>query len=282
MAGKDTTVFFSFFENYWQYAKTQTDGNRLAFFDSICAYVFDDREPDAASSVMAVFDLIRPSLDIGKRIIKKQEAGRRGGRNGRGVSRNAGNKNARKTKAENAENASANQNGNNSTTIAQNKTEKEYEKEREYEKEEGGACAPLPRPDSDTDFAHVSDPDFAQDDAIDSASGFAPKQNAKAPTLDAVLAWARDAIRKPDGKAIPDEFARNWFALMESAEPPWTTTRGQAIAHDWKRRLIYAWQQEQRFNAKAGNGGETRKAGTNQQAGTVHFEREANYENPLG
>lgn len=98
---------------------------------------------------------------------------------------------------------------------------------------------------------------------------------AKPPTIDEVLAWASDGVHKPDGKPIPDEFIRDWYALMEAAEPPWTNTRGRSLVRNWRQEVIYAWRRNQQF-ARAG-GGTRRNA--NQPDGVVHHE--ANYENPL-
>lgn len=78
-----------------------------------------------------------------------------------------------------------------------------------------------------------------------------PSARANPPKLDDVLAWARDAVHKPDGKAIPERFVREWYALMEAAEPPWTNTRGRSIARNWKQEAIYAYRREQQFSASA-------------------------------
>ena len=104
----------------------------------------------------------------------------------------------------------------------------------------------------------------------------APARAAKPPTLDEVLAWARDAVHKPDGKEIPADFCREWYALMESATPPWTNTRGRSLARNWKQEAIYAYRREQQFAARAGSGN-WRNA--NQPDGVIHHEE--NYENPF-
>ena len=95
------------------------------------------------------------------------------------------------------------------------------------------------------------------------------------PTIDAVLAWARDAIHKPDGKPIPDEFIRDWYALMEAAEPPWTNTRGRSLVRNWRQEVIYAWRRNQQFAANSAN----RRGKGNQPDGVIHHEE--GYENPL-
>ena len=94
------------------------------------------------------------------------------------------------------------------------------------------------------------------------------------PTLDDVLAWARDIAHKPDGKAIPADFARDWYTLMESATPPWTNTRGRSLLGNWRQELIYAWRRDQQFSARAAG-----KRNTNQPDGVIHHED--GYENPL-
>ncbi len=99
------------------------------------------------------------------------------------------------------------------------------------------------------------------------------------PTLDEVLAWARDTVHKPDGKPIPERFIREWYALMESATPPWTNTRGRSLARNWRNEAIYAYRREQQFAANAGGNRRGGAARTNQPDGVVHHED--GYENPL-
>ena len=98
----------------------------------------------------------------------------------------------------------------------------------------------------------------------------------KPPTMDAVLAFALDVTLQPDGKAIPEDFAREWHGLMEAAVPPWTNTRGRNLAGDWKRELIYAYRREKQFAARGGAQGGRK---TNQPDGVVHHEE--GYVNPL-
>lgn len=99
----------------------------------------------------------------------------------------------------------------------------------------------------------------------------------KPPSLDEVLKWAADGLHHPDGRPIPEEFAREWHALMEMADPPWTNTRGRSVAGGWRREIIWAWRREQKYSGEKGGGG--RRAGTNQPEGVIH--REDGYENPL-
>lgn len=104
----------------------------------------------------------------------------------------------------------------------------------------------------------------------------APARARKPPTLDEVLAWARDEVHKPDGHTIPADFCRKWYALMQAAEPPWTNTRGRSVLRNWKQDAIYAYDREQQFAARAGRGN---GRNTNQPDGVIHHEE--NYENPF-
>lgn len=93
------------------------------------------------------------------------------------------------------------------------------------------------------------------------------------PTFDDVLAWTRNSATKPDGRPIPDNFAREWYALMEGATPPWTNTRGRSLLGNWRQEVIYAWKREQGFAARGG------RRNANQPDGVIHHED--GYENPL-
>ena len=105
----------------------------------------------------------------------------------------------------------------------------------------------------------------------------APAHVTTPPTLDAVLAFAADSAHKPDGKPIPEAFAREWYTLMEAASPPWTNTRGRRITN-WRQEMIYAWRRDQQFAASSpGRRGNSAKG--NQPEGVVHHEE--GYENPL-
>lgn len=67
-----------------------------------------------------------------------------------------------------------------------------------------------------------------------------------APALADVERWAADAATKPGGKVVDAEFAREWYAVMEMANPPWTDMRGRDVSHDWRRSLWWAWREEMR------------------------------------
>ena len=118
--------------------------------------------------------------------------------------------------------------------------------------------------------ANNNSPSFAGVGACACARG-------KPPTLKAVLAFAGDETTKPDGKTIPADFAREWFALMEAATPPWTNTRGRSVAVNWKQELIYAFDRKERFAAE--NAKRRKHGNTNQPSGVIHDEE--NYENPF-
>lgn len=106
----------AFFESYFEYAKTLSPEQRLAFYDAITGYAFDGEEPSADNPAHGAFCLVRPGLD---KSLSASERGRAGGIAGRGTSRNAGNSNAAKQKQNNSKTIAKN----NSKTIAENNTQ---------------------------------------------------------------------------------------------------------------------------------------------------------------
>jgi hypothetical protein len=89
-------LIFSFFPSYYAFARNLPDAERLAFYDAILDYFFEGVEPSGDSPVYSAFLLIQPNINNSKRA---KLIGRNGGLKGKGVSRNAGNKNALKNKS---------------------------------------------------------------------------------------------------------------------------------------------------------------------------------------
>ncbi len=96
----------------------------------------------------------------------------------------------------------------------------------------------------------------------------------KIPSLGDVLQFAADAATKPSGVAIPEAFAREWHALMQSGG--WLNARGRTVLTNWRQALIYAYRREVQFAKERGN---RRDGGGTQPEGQIYHEE--GYENPL-
>lgn len=82
-------------------------------------------------------------------------------------------------------------------------------------------------------------------DAAQPEEAVAAKPPDDHPTLDLVLKVAADGVHRASGEAIPEDFVREWYALMETSQ--WCDTRGQKIiANGWRAKLAYAWRDEKR------------------------------------
>lgn len=95
---------FTLFSSYFEALEYLPDDVFGAIMRAMCKYALRGEEPSFDDPVLnSYWTLIRPTLE---RSVRRAEAGRRGGQSGAGVSRNSGNNNASKSKA--------NQIGNNS------------------------------------------------------------------------------------------------------------------------------------------------------------------------
>ena len=171
--------------------------------------------------------------------------------------------------------------------IAEKEAERK-ERQREYNKKHYQELKAKKRDSSISSISSVSSDSSDSSDTIPTTHTTLPtnhpslrpngRDNAPAhaharPTLDDVLAWTRNGAAKPNGRPIPDSFARDWYTLMESATPPWTNTRGRSLLGNWRQEVIYAWKREQGFAARGG------RRNANQPDGVIHHED--GYENPL-
>lgn len=95
---------YTFFESYHRALSRVSDARYGRVVRAMSNYVFEGQEPDFADDGdWIVWELVKPILEHGAEITKiRQEAGANGGRSGKGVSRNQGNKNASKTIANNS------------------------------------------------------------------------------------------------------------------------------------------------------------------------------------
>ena len=209
---------FTFFRSYEDYARTIKDAAaRLSFYEMLCAYAFDGTLPTEASPHYAVFMLMRPSID---RSLARAAAGARGGRAGKGVSRNAGNQNASKSKAE--------------SKAKQKQNKRDKDKEEEEDKEvrsiindcaNGNARAADSQPQTDANVAAVAPP---------VAPAGAP------PSIDDILrVCANDDCTNPGGKSIPAGFGRYFHAMMEGMG--WQQTNGRRVTRHNFRPFLFTW-----------------------------------------
>lgn len=86
------TGSFTFFASYYEALQYLSNEDSGQMFKAICEYALNGQEPDLYDPILkGYWTLIKPTLDIS---IKRSKAGRAGGRNGVGVSRNQGNTHA--------------------------------------------------------------------------------------------------------------------------------------------------------------------------------------------
>ncbi len=107
---------FSFFESYHRALSRVSNERYGRVVRAMCAYAFMDEQPSFEDDAdWIVWELIKPILERGHEISQaRAEAGRHGGLNGKGITRNTGNQNAKKEENEK-------QKQNNSKTIASEK-----------------------------------------------------------------------------------------------------------------------------------------------------------------
>lgn len=111
---------FSFFESYHKAIKKIRDPEeRLALYDAVMAYMFEDEDPELGDTVAGgYFDLMQPTLDKSK---IRAESGRRGGERSKPK-------------------PNEKQNGSKTEANAKQTTPKEKEKEKEKEKDLKDFC----------------------------------------------------------------------------------------------------------------------------------------------
>lgn len=118
---------FTFFESYHRALSRVGDEQYGRIVRAICNYIFDNQEPEfEEDSDWMAWELMKPILDKGRDLSEvRADAGRSGGLNGKGVSRNEGNFNASKSVSK------ANQKQNKSKS----KADKEKDKEKDMDEE---------------------------------------------------------------------------------------------------------------------------------------------------
>ena len=228
--------------SWWDEAEHKsTPEKRIAFYDALFRYIFlgkippDPKEMEnpkgedwAAYDATHYFDIIDSNIrNIGD--LEGGEKRKRGGQKG--------NSNARKNRDEVVEDE--NESETNKTNSETNKTNpfirmkneerrKKNEEEREREEETNHA------------LAHSN------------SNGDEP------PTLDEVLTVAKDATHRASCETIPEDFARDWFNLMEQSG--WRDTKGtRIVSNGWRGKLAFAWRDEKRRRQDEAAKGKNRK-----------------------
>lgn len=93
---------FTFFASYYEALQYLSDEESGQMIKAICEFAINDIEPVFSNPTLkGYWALVRPTLE---KSVKRSQAGRRGGQNGAGVSRNQGNTNASKTIANDEQN----------------------------------------------------------------------------------------------------------------------------------------------------------------------------------
>ena len=101
-----------------------------------------------------------------------------------------------------------------------------------------------------------------------------PARAGEPPTLEAVLAWASQAVNHPDGKTYPVDWAKEWYETMRTADPPWTNVRGESVLPNWKNAMTWAWKRHLKLDK------ENESAKSNRRSGEA--DRSTHYEEGLG
>lgn len=117
-AGRENRPQFTFYRSYYDAIRVLPKKDQAAVLLAICAYALDNEEPKLSGTASAIFMLIRPTLDAGR---KKALNGKRGGESKQTESESEANDKQTPSKTQ------ANE--------KQTESEKEVEKEDEIEKE---------------------------------------------------------------------------------------------------------------------------------------------------
>lgn len=67
---------FTFYRSFWEAIQIIPKEEQTAVLLAVCAYALDDIEPELSGTSLAIFKLMRPTLDSARR---KAESGRKGG-----------------------------------------------------------------------------------------------------------------------------------------------------------------------------------------------------------
>lgn len=222
---------FTFFESYHKALSRLSDGRYGRVIRAVCNYAFHDEEPnfEEDSTEAVAWDLMKPIIDNGIEISKvRSESGSKGGANGKGVSRNVGNKFAAKDESlANNSKTIAKENFANDDSIApflKNNSGKDKEEDKEEEMEwEEERITPTPPQLEDVvlyfdehDKGKASDPNkfFSHFDSLGWVSNGQPIVNWKS----RADMWISEDIKKSAGKPPSEPFVLKPPTKEEYAE----------------------------------------------------------------
>ena len=223
---------FTFFESYHKALSRLSDGRYGRVIRAVCNYAFHDEEPnfEEDSTEAVAWDLMKPIIDNGIEISKvRSESGSKGGANGKGVSRNVGNKFAAKDESlANNSKTIAKENFANDESIAtdfQNNSGKDmerkgYGKEMEWEREQDATTPPqledVVSYFDEHDKGKASDPNkfFSHFDSLGWVSNGQPIVNWQS----RADMWISEDIKKSAGKPPSEPFVLKTPTKEEYAE----------------------------------------------------------------
>ena len=223
---------FTFFESYHKALSRLSDGRYGRVIRAVCNYAFHDEEPnfEEDSTEAVAWDLMKPIIDNGIEISKvRSESGSKGGANGKGVSRNVGNKFAAKDDSlANNSKTIAKENFANDESIApdsQNNSGKDMErkglgKEMEWEREQDATTPPQLEDVvlyfDEHDKGKASDPNkfFSHFDSLGWVSNGQPIVNWQS----RADMWINEDIKKSAGKPHSEPFVLKRLTKEEYEE----------------------------------------------------------------
>lgn len=194
----------------------ESDADKGKYWHMIMKYIFTGNEPEHGHPFRRDFIHAKPSLD---KILAKVDCGREGGLKG--------GKASGKCKA---------RFGNQNAKVTQSNA-----KHTQTKRKADVRCKMLDEGCKKEDVRGESMP--------------SPARAGEPPTLEAVLAWASQAVNHPDGKTYPVDWAKEWYETMRTADPPWTNVRGESVLPNWKNAMTWAWKRHMKFdNENKGKG----------------------------
>lgn len=192
---------FTFYRSYFEAIKDLGQKDQTAVLMAVCAYALDGTEPKLSGSASAVFKVIRPTLDAGRRKAAGGMAGRPG-------------KDNKKTFGEVFPEGGKILERYSEDTGKEKKKEKEGEKEIEKEIEKENECySPCPLSEQEkrfTAFWNAYPRKTGQKEAQDEWMRLNPDQNTANEIMDGLAGWNQTASwHREGGRYVPS--ASKWL-----------------------------------------------------------------------
>ena len=200
---------FTFYRSYYEAIQTLPKREQTAVLMAVCAYALDNKEPKLSGMANAIFTLIRPTLDTGR---KKALSGKKGGET------------SSKTEASRKQNGSKTEaNGQQTASEKEGEIEKEVEIENECyitppqkkTRHKYGRYDNVLLTDEELDKLKCEFPtDWEQ--RIERLSEYIASKGAKYKNhLATILAWARKDVDQPKGQPRQTQQASGGDRLLE-------------------------------------------------------------------